>query len=199
MINYLTAMRKFANGGTTQQSNAQAFLVDIMEQPEKYINSGISKEFVSGLIQTIQSNPEELQDFVSQYPDDLQNAMAVFNGASQNTVAMQKLGGKVNYLHCLKHGSAVPGCNCGGAVKKAEDGDKTPAKTTTFIPDQGARDNGFAMIVDNTKSPADTIYREAYINGPAGVQTAGNNIVDSAMIAYIKSLLAKMQAPKPKK
>lgn len=208
MVNYMKVMGKFQNGGSTGDSEKiLKFLQDIVTNPEKYAEA--APEFVSALSQTMQANPEGLNDVLTQYPEDVQKCAAIYQGQTP----MQKLGGKLDYLHCLKNGGATPGCNCSGNVVKGQqglpgvndwvkklrpgkeyktmDGTRTVKPVSDLSYGEKSANDGFAMVIDQMPGQKpDTTYRYA-----TGI-TDGNVMLDNTLeytpiIEAIKKIFSK--------
>lgn len=127
-------------------------------------------QFVQGLAQTLQADPQQVIQVAQQNPDALKSAVQVFQQTQDMNQAAQAFqqalqqktqaarhGAKLNYLKSLKHqcaedeevvyykkGGSV-GCGC---KKKMEDGGKTPKKKNNTIdnfknrkPDQATKDS----------------------------------------------------------
>lgn len=176
-------MAKFQQGGSTaEQQQIMEFIQDIVTSPDKYASQGVSEEFLSAIATTMEQNPQGLNDVFTQYAEDVEKAAAVFKAGNQ--VVSQKLGGKMDYLHCLKNGGATPGCNCSGNVVKAGNGIpgvnefiKTllPGKRIKLSDDReiipftytgenpNNKEPGFFM--DINKATNDTTYNHGYMNG----------------------------------
>lgn len=137
-------MAKFQQGGSTaEQQQIMEFIQDIVTSPDKYASQGVSEEFLSAIATTMEQNPQGLNDVFTQYAEDVEKAAAVFKAGNQ--VVSQKLGGKMDYLHCLKNGGATPGCNCSGNVVKAEGG----TGMIKFMPDKYKR-----LLMNGKERPA---------------------------------------------
>lgn len=148
-MNYVTYMRKFQEGGSLNED--QQLVMVFLEVPEAF--KSVADEIQPGLLsdeavenikqlnegvkandaQSIQAVQELMQDqetvellkqLYQRNPEVIQSAMQqAQQGMMEEQAAMMRMGGKIEYLKCLKSGGHVGSCKCGCAVKMSDGGD----------------------------------------------------------------------------